>query len=373
MLAGSLSLIVILASCQARVERTNATVTPAISRSDTVPLTVQPFLEIGPAFVGNLACSDATVAWSTSSNTDPKHLNLDTIAISPRASPVQRVVARTAHGGKLGAGVSVSGDWVVFEEYQQAADTFNTNFWYIRAVNIRSQRSVEIASSREAPGRLELPTVSLKGDLVVWDELVSGGIKVIKLYHLASNATETLALPSGVYPVDPQIGDQEIVFLDNSQDPNHRQEDFLTRGGRLLLLTLPDRHLHALDSTADARQARLGRFFVAWHGTVPDPDHPNSPATVFDVRLSPLDGSKSRIVAQLGYRAVISDTDLVWYDDRLPGTFMYSLGSGRTRNLHVKDMESEAPTYALCGDTLFFVPLEGDGSHSIRSVKLPNP
>jgi hypothetical protein len=218
---------------------------------------------------------------------------------------------------------------------------------------------------------LELPTVSVSGGLVVWDELLSATRKVLKLYDLSTEQVKTLEIPAAMYPVDPQIQGMRLIFLDNSTDPNRSTEDFLSRGGRLMLLSLADLHLLQLDSTPSARQARFSGTFAAWHGTVPDPDHPNGLSTVFDVHLSPIDGGKSRVLAKLGYRADISGSYVVWFNDRQPGTFAYALKSGVTRDLRVKSLQDPAPTYALCGNTLFFAPRDSTSDHSIRFVRLP--
>jgi len=369
-LASLLLVSALLSGCQSDNAHNRPTATGSPTPTGKPSLVVLPekiFVDLGPYAVGSIGCDNQTVAWTTSSQ--PRTSQLDVVRSVQLSDRSTRVLAQTTGGGTVNDDVVVSGQWVVFMQYQQHNEEFTTDFWKLQAVDISTKRLVPIAAGLQHPTTLELPFYSLSGHTVVWDELEADGRKVLKTLDLASGTSETLRLPTGTYPTRPKISGGQIVFLDNSTDSSRSTEDFYSRTGQLMLYDLATGRIRKLSSTPQAAQPDYHGSVVAWSGTSPDPQ---GPSVVPDVRLSPTDGKPFKIIAGLGDLPLVSDSFVIWYDHEQRALFAYSLESQRSVILTLashKDLKAE---YGLCGHMLFFAlspEVDGDKSR-LRYVDL---
>jgi hypothetical protein len=319
-------------------------------------------LELGSYAVGSLGCDSKTVVWTTSSK--PMENRLDLLRVVGLTGSGARDVGRGHLGGTVNDTVLVDGDWAVFMEYKQHEQQFTTDFWSLQAVNLSTGHSVEVAAASQSPTTLELPFYSLSGHLLVWDQLLPGGQKVLRLRDLESGSSGNLPLPGEMYPTRPKIDGDTIVFLDNAADPDRAHEDFYTRNGQLMAYSLTTRKARKLDSTARASWPDFHGSTVVWSANAQDPQGPTGSA-VPDVRLSPLDGGHYKIIASLGILPLLSNWYVVWYDHEQRRLFVYSLSLHESRRLMLANRQDLKSEYAICGRTLVYaLPPDVDGNVS---------
>jgi hypothetical protein len=289
---------------------------------------------------------------------------LDLIRAAGLAGSAARVVGRGHLGGTVNDTVVVDGVWMVFMEYKQHEQQFTTDFWSLQAVNLTTGQSIEVATATQSPTTIELPFYSLSGHLLVWDQLLPSGKKVLRIRDLESGSDENLPLPVEMYPTRPKIDGDTIVFLDNAADPDRAHEDFYTRNGQLMAYSLTTRKARKLNSTTRASWPDFRGSTVVWSANVQDPQGPPG-SMVPDVRLSPLDGGPYKTVATLGILPLLSDSYVVWYDHEQHRLFVYSLATHESRRLMLANRQDLKSEYAVCGRMLIYaLPPDVDGGVS---------
>jgi hypothetical protein len=275
-----------------------------------------------------------------------------------QVSPKQIIKSHRPGTGILGL-MQISGDWLVFDEYQQYQDSDHLVYWYVRAYNLRSGESIDLASSTAQPGTLALPSPSVGGEIAVWNELVSPTQMVLKTYNLRTHATRVLSLPAASYPISPVTDGANVVFLDVATDPDRANEIWLSYGGRLTRYRLSDNTVQQLDSAPNAREPTLGGPWVLWQAT----DASGSGS----LRISPLNGGPSRLLADRGVAASISASYITWWDIHRQHEVALSLGSTQAQTMTLPAPTISGSGLSLCGSTLFYAA----GPNSINFERLP--
>lgn len=357
---------------KANTQASPAPATAAPTSPSTAPTAAPPsvprIVSVGSNPIGDIACDGRTLMWSSSSSSDPKMFMEDRISVADVAGRGPHLVATATHGGRLGV-PSVSGSWVAFVEYQQDGASPYTQFWYVRALNLSTGQALEVASARQRPATQELPLPSLSGNILVWDELLASGQKVLQLLDLQTSARRTLALPGGAYPVFPQVDGDNVVFLDNSTDPHHASEGWFARAGKLEWMQLSSGRTTSLDEEPLAEQPHLAATHVVWHKAVADPDH-GGVGSVLDVRDTELNGAGTRVIGPIGGHVAVTPSHAAWWNDHAHRTVAYAFGSGRSTSLDVEGLR-DAPIYAACGNRLYFAASTVDAQRGINAIELP--
>ena len=109
-------------------------------------------------------------------------------------------------------------------------------------------------------------------------------------------------------------------------------------------------------SDDDARHPLLASNHVTWYATVPDPQHPGDTSTVWQIRVSPLDGRPGETLGNVGAGMVLSVSHVVWNDFQSNVTYAHSFSSDRTFSVNALGLHqgSQLPIYALCDHTLYY-------------------
>ena len=281
----------------------------------------------------------------------------------PPSAPSQQKVPPTI------SAVRVAGDWLTFTEYQQQGTSLSMAYWTVAVVHVPDGRLTVVASGSGA-ALAELPSPSISSDgVVVWDQLGPNG-KELHLRDMAASNEQTVPLPSGTYPIFPRIERTSIVFADNQTDLKRSEENWVSRGGRLMMYDLPTGHLRSLASTNDARHPELSNGRILWYATVTDPKGQSS--SVWEIRVSRLDGSPPAVLGPVGTNGLISASHALWFDFESGRTYTHSFVSGRDYHLDVVGLGVQTrlpiPSYALCDSTIFYVDAS---SNQLKSVTAP--
>jgi hypothetical protein len=290
---------------------------------------------------------------------------VDEIWAQSRGGGSPRLIVRTKHWGatdNLAAGqpapnvspLQAAGNWLAWVEYQQHGSSPTFEWWDLRAYDDLTAQLSEVASWSGSPTELPQPSISSDG-ILVWDETSHSG-RELRVFHLTTNESTVVQLPPSVSPVAPRVDGRTVVFLDNTTDSNRQNEVWISRGGALMSYNLDTNRLSRLWSEDDARQPLFATGYVAWYATVPDPRHPSDSSTVWQVRLSPLNGGSGRILGLVGASLLLSSSHVVWNDFQTNITYAYSFSTDRTSVVLATGMHqgSRLPLYALCGPFLYY-------------------
>ena len=266
--------------------------------------------------------------------------------------------------------LKAAGDWLTFTEEQQQGSSLVMAYWNVVVVHVPDRRLTIVASgSGAALNELPSPSISIAG-VVVWDQLGPAG-KVLDTRNMVTSESRTLPLAVGAYPISPRIDGSLIAFANNATDPKRSTENWVSRGGRLMLYDLATGQVRALSSTDDARWLQFSQNRVLWSATVADPLGRSSSA--FDIRWSSTDGSDTEVLAAVGTNGVISSKDAVWFDYEAQVTYAHSFETGNTYLVHVHGLGFQpnlpSPFTTLCGDQLYY--LDATTGRELRSVALP--
>lgn len=345
---------------------TASTPTPSASDQSAVDhLQPHDWLRLGPYGVGNLGCDGQEVAWSTSTQPISKQNSRnDVIKVAGQTSPQPRVVASAKHGGTLTDSVPVTGSWLVYLEYQQHGNSATVDFWYLTAVDWSNGQTIELASATQGAGLGELPWYDAANGRAAWNQLNSAGASIIRVHDFTSGATATLPLPASMYPVQPTISVDAVIFVDNSTDPARAHEDFFGRRGSLRRFDLATQKLSTLSSDPTAWMPEARGTEVVWT-VMPSTGTP----TVAGVRLG------GGGVTTYGSNPVTPETDgsiVVWYDSHTLKFMEYRLQKSKLVALQLGTYQDPRSVSALCGTRLFFAlpPVVDGGSSTIRYVDL---
>jgi hypothetical protein len=322
------------------------------------------WLSLGPYAVGNLGCGDEVVAWSTSTVPISKTSNTnDILKVASVATGRARTVAHASHGGTLTDLVPVTGSWVVYLEYRQHLQTSSADYWYLNAANWNTGAIIELAATTSGTGLHELPWYDAADGRAVWDQLDSAGRAILRLHDFQTGESTTLPIPSGMYPVQPTISGNSIVFVDNSTDPNRAHEDFLGRRGSLRRLDLVTQSITTLSAAPSAWMPLARGGEVVWTNM-----SSTGPTSVSGVSMN--GGS----IKNFGSDPVTPVTDgarVVWYDSDTLRFATYGLHTGKLLQLQVGNWQDVRSVFALCNGRLFFALPADSGSNTIRYVDLP--
>ena len=278
-------------------------------------------IALGDKPVGDLQCGSDALVWTSSSHPTDKGLVSDEVWTSNRSGAGAKRLTSAIYGGMFGA-VDYGGQWFVFDEYQQLGQSQTAAFWHVRAVNIVSDETILIASATSGRPLEELPLPTTDGKTIVWDELSTSGKKQLIALELDSRKRRVLSLPTNSYPISPRLRLGRLIYEDNSDDPGHAQEAWVSRRGSLHEVDMPTGRM-TLISAELAQQPAFNGAIVAWHGTVPDTV--NGSGSAFDVRLMDLATMGTAKVADFGARSIINDRFVAWYDYQAHNTHVLSL------------------------------------------------
>jgi len=367
--AGSLVLIALAflaASCVGpEASSSSPGASPSISRSPSAPPALRPsdWLRLGQVGVGNLGCNGQELAWTTQSIGQAK--GNDEIEIATSESPHPHVVARASHGGTLIDDVPITGEWLVYLEYQQKGQSDFTNFWYLNAVNWQTGAVIKLAQATSGIGLSELPWYDAEGGRAVWNQVDTAGNEVLHLYDFEAGQSSRLNLPASMSPFEPAIFGSQVVFVDNATDPNRAQEDFLSRRGSLRSLDLTSGRVSTLDQDPTAFSPRVANGDVVW--TVVSSGFKRT------VALVPVAGGKITVVG--GLDPITPQTNgsiVIWYDFASLHFMAFGVKAHRVVQLQVGSFPDVRSVFALCGTELYFAlpPAVDGGSSTIRAVDL---
>jgi len=265
----------------------------------------------------------------------------------------------------LDSPVPITEPWLVYIEYQQHDQSSSTDFWYLDAVNLTSGELVELASATAGDPLNALPRYSAADGRAVWDQLDASGAAVLRMYDFGTRLTTTLPLPAGTYPVNPAISGDQVVFIDNSTDPNRASEDWLGRRGSLRRYDIGTGKTSTLDADPTAFMAQIAGGQVVWFA-VPQSQSQESVKTV------PLTGGKVRMI---GYYQGLPQTNgsiAMWYDAQQQRFLAFGLKDNRLVPLEVAGWPDPGNEFTLCGDRLYFAiaPAYDGSTSTIRYVDL---
>jgi len=287
------------------------------------------------------------------------------IKVANLTAPDPRVVASARHGGDLTDALRATGSWLVYLEYRQNGQTSSADFWYLNAVNWTNEQLIGLASATSGPALQELPSYDAADGRVVWNQLNSTGESILRMYDLGKGQWTTLPLPATMYPVQPTLSANSVVFVDNSTDPYRAQEDFFSRRGSIRRFDLSTNKITTLSSDPSAWMPQARGDEVIWTA-MPS----TGPSAVSGVQLEggPITAFGSDPVAPLTDGSIV-----VWYDSSDLNFMAFGLSSHHLVDLKIGNWPDIRSVFALCGDRVFFaLPPVLDGSSStIRYFVLP--
>ena len=331
-------------------EQTGATAqpvrSPTLSGGITQPvqLPAQSVVVVGAHEVAALGCGAQVIAWPTDSQpianqTVPRR---DVVEVVSQSGGQPRVVARAQHGGDLDSPVPITDPWLVYIEYKQHLTTSSAEFWYLNAVNLGTGETRVLASAVSGAELNAVPRYSASSGRAVWDQYDAHGVPVLRLHDFATGQTTTLGLPPGAFPVNPVISGNEVIYVDNSTDPNSSQEDWLGRRGSLRRYNIQDGQVVTLDPEPSAFMAQIGGSQVVWYA-VPQ-----------EVKTVPIGGGSITIIGRYSGIPQTNGSVVVWYDSRALRFMAFGLNNHRMSPLQIGDWPDPRGTFALCGNRLYF-------------------
>lgn len=361
--------LALLASCQSYSASAAPSPSPKPTTIVSNPVLLSPhvLVALGPHGVAAMNCGMQDIAWPTDSLPIANKMEpiTDSVESVSQAGGQPRVVARAKHGGNLVSPVPITEPWLVYIEYQQHDQSSSTDLWYLDAVNLTSGEVVDLASATAGAPLNALPRYSAADGRAVWDQLDANGAAVLRMYDFGTRMTTTLPLPAGAYPVNPVISGDQVVFVDNSTDPNRTSEDWLGRRGSLRRFDIRTGETSTLDADPTAFMAQIASGQVVWFA-IPQSQSQESVKTV------PLNGGKVRMI---GYYQGLPETNgsiVVWYDAQQHRFLAFGLKDNRLVPLQVAGWPDPGSEFALCGNRLYFAiapAVDGDTS-TIRYVDL---
>jgi len=249
--------------------------------------------------------------------------------------------------GNIGP-ISMAGGWAALAVYTQAGQQLSPlGSWSVYAVEITSGRSVVLASGANETQLSELPFPTAGDGVIVWDELLSPGNKVLWRYETSSGATTQLKLPANTDPVRPSAAGGTILFLDNSRDPNHASEGWLGRGGEPLLMDMATGQITHLATNEVVIYAVLTTSRAVWVNTS------TSHADFFVIQEVAIPGGTVRTLTETKILAPVRAAGQITIWAAAPrGAVTARLGS-RTAVVS-PDLDVSPGGVALCGSDFYY-------------------
>jgi hypothetical protein len=350
--------------------QTVAAPSDSLSPPTTTPtpthLIAKTLVALGPRGVGSLDCGVGNIAWPTDSKPIVNQIvpRRDIVEVVPLEGGQPRVVATAKHGGDLDSPVPIAEPWLVYIEYQQHLQSSSANFWFLNAVNLTTGRLVSLASATAGRPLEELPRYAVSDGRAVWDQLDAAGTPVLRLHDFGSGLTTTLGLPTGAYPVNPAIAADQVIFVDNSTDPNSSQEDWLGRRGSLRRYDISTGQTTTLDADPSAYAVQTAGSQVVWLAI---------PAVgASSIKTVPVTGGPVKVIGNYSGLPQTNGSIVVWYDSQANGFMMFGLQETRLVPLQLGDWPDPQGPYALCGNRLYFAVAPGldGGTSTVRYVDL---
>jgi hypothetical protein len=263
--------------------------------------------------------------------------------------------------------LNTAGDWAVVDSFKQRDVSAAADWWKLIAINLTTGKSLTLASANARPMTDQAPQATISDDKIVWDELLADGKKVIKLHDLQTSGTRTLPLPASVYPTQPFLSGNRVVFLDTSTDPAPNTAWFFAGGtvSTLDLITGSFAHLRSSPPNASLMSVHGDRF--TWTDSVKDPRFQSG--SVFQLHLGYLDDRPGEVI---GYGSGRLSGDYILRDDNLIRALVItSLRHGTTTifGWPHRGPETFAPS-VTCGDRLYFALRGSDTQGEIRMLQL---
>jgi hypothetical protein len=359
-------LIATVASCDAPPAPLSAGPPPDDQSLAVRRLQPHVWLSLGPHSVGNLGCAGDEIAWTTSARDISKQNSRnDVVKVASLSTPAPRVVATAKHGGTLTDALPMTGSWIVYLEYQQHNQSSRVEFWYLSAVDWSGGQVIGLANATEGPALDELPWYDAADGRVVWNQLDSVGLPILKMFDFSTRKSVTVPLPAAMIPVEPTLSANSVVFVDNSTDPARANEDFFGRRGTLRKFDVATHKLTTLSADPSAWMPRARGDEVVWTAISSD-----GSARISAVHL---EGGES---TTFGSNPVAPSTDgavTVWYDSQELHFMEYGLASHHVVELLVGSWPDIRSVFAFCGKRVFFAlpPAVDGGMSSIRYVNMP--
>ncbi|TAN34927.1 hypothetical protein EPN29_01010 [bacterium] len=252
---------------------------------------------------------------------------------------------------------------MVYIEYQQHLESSSADFWYLDAANVVSGQVLELANATAGPALQELPRYDAADGHAVWDQFDSGGNPVLRLYDFATLRAITVATPAGTFPVNPAISGNEIVFVDNSTDPNSNKEDWLGRKGSLVRYDILTGRTTILDTEPSAYAVQAAGSQVTWFAQAL-----SGPS----IRTMPLGGGHLTVIGNYLGIPQTNGSVVVWYDSRSHGFLMFGLHDHQLNRLELGSWPDPQGPFALCGGRLYFAVAPGydGGTSTIRFAQV---
>jgi hypothetical protein len=242
--------------------------------------------------------------------------------------------------------VRMAGSWAAFAVYAQAGQEVSPlASWSVYGVQITTGRSVVLAQGTNPTELSELPFPTVGDGFIVWDELMSGGNKVLWRYDTNSGLTTQVALPSGTYPVRPSAAGGMVLFADNSRDPGHSSETWLGRGGEPLLVDMGSGQITHLATSSVVVRPILTPSRAVWVN--------GSAAGVYEIQEVMIPGGTLRTLAQTTGVTPIWATDqiTVWLGG-IRGAVTARIGA-RTAVVS-PDLTVSPGGVAICGSNFYY-------------------
>jgi hypothetical protein len=327
------------------------------------PETLSP---LGARGVGAINCNAGEVAWPTDSAPIANGIvpRRDVVEVVSANGGQPRIVARAQHGGDLDSPVPIAYPWLVYIEYQQHQESSSADFWYLNAVNLLNGQNRELANATSGPALQALPRYDAADGRAVWDQLDSAGEPELRMYDFATGGSSKVGTPAGTFPVNPAISGNEIVYIDNSTDPNSSKEDWLGRKGSLRRYDIPTAVTTTLDADPSAYAVQASDLQVAWFAL--------PPTGGTSVKTVALAGGRVTVIGNYSGIPQTNGSVVVWYDSHAHRFLAFGLGDSRTAQLQVGSWPDPQGPFALCGNRLYFAVAPGydGGTSTIRFVSM---
>jgi hypothetical protein len=318
--------------------------TPNPSRSPSPAATPSPYFDSAPRVLvanyspgigGMMACSSTSLVFTDG----PLH----TLYTTGLGSFQPRRLMTVA--GTIGP-INMSGTWAAFAVYAQADDQLSPlAAWTVYGVETISGRSVKLATGSDPTELSELPYPTAGDGFIAWDELMSGGQKVLWRFDESSGAKSEIKLPAGAYPVRPSASGMSVLFVDNSRDPNHAAEEWINRQGEPILLDVRSGQLTHLSPGAVVGNPVLTPSRAVWITSTTDDK--------WDIQEVSIPGGAVHTLVE------IDGASPLWANDHITiwlggtrGAVTARLGA---RTAVVSPDNTESPGgMALCGSDLYY-------------------
>jgi len=361
-------LAIVMSGCehgQAVPAPSNSPIPPTGSPVPT-RLAAKTLVALGPRGVGALDCGAAYIAWPTDSKPIVNQIvpRRDIVEVVPLDGGQPRIVATAKHGGDLDSPVPITEPWLVYIEYQQHRQSSSANFWFLNAVNLTTGQFVGLAGATTGRPLEELPRYAVSDGRAVWDQLDTAGTPVLRLHDFGSGSTTTLGLPRRAYPVNPAIVGDNVIFVDNSTDPNSSQEDWLGRRGSLRRYDISTGQTTTLDADPTAYAVQTAGSQVVWLAL--------PAAGPSSIKTVPVTGGPVNVIGNYSGLPQTNGAIVVWYDSQAHGFMKFGLQTTRLEPLQIGDWSDPQGPYALCGNRMYFAVAPGydGGTSTVRYVDL---